>query len=192
MNKKLKKILGNLSDSDLKRWSDLTSISFGRGCVNRVHEIVAMQNGGVTAKVDGTHRNLATIIIDKNGEVALECSCPEGFGCKHCVALAIKCRDLLNDGNGIKTLPSDSQYWRDLKSEFGEEMNVFGSVLHKDEKRVIAKIAAMTKSELKALVDELVENVPEVLPYLSYEYVMEKASVDLLVKKARKAIADAT
>ena len=195
MNKKLKEILENFSDGDLKKWSDSRSISRGRGYVNHVHDIVAVQDGGVTAKVDGTHRYLATIIIDKDGEAVFECSCPVGAGCKHCVALAIRCRDLLNGGKKIKTLPPDNQYWRDLKFEFGEEMEVFGvddAPLCKDEKGVLDKIAGMSKPELKALVDDLIENVPEVLPYLSHKHVMESASVDLLVKNARKAIVEAT
>ena len=195
MNKGLKKILGNFSDSDLRKWSDSRSISRGKGYVNHVHDIVAMQDGGVTAMVDGTHRYLATIIIDKDGEVGFECSCPVGAGCKHCVALAIRSRDLLNGGKKIKALPPDNPYWRDLKFEFGEEMKVFGGdegPLYEDEKVAIAKIAEISKPELKALVDDLIENVPEVLPYLSHKYVMESASVDLLVKNAREAIVDAT
>ena len=104
MNKKLENILRNLSDHDLPKWFGQKTISRGRGYLNDVHEIVAMENGGVAAKVKGTHEYLAAITIDDDGNVEMECTCPVGIECKHCVALAMKCHELLLDGKRIKTV----------------------------------------------------------------------------------------
>ena len=195
MNKNLESILESFDDSDLSEWSDLRSISKGRGYVNRVHDIVAIKNGGVTAKVDGTHEYLATIYLNDVNKVEMECSCPVGGGCKHCVALALKCREMLSARKKIKALAEDNSYWRELKSEFGDDMEVFGDdnvPMYEDEKGAIQRIAEMDFSELKALVSDLIKNVGEVLPYLSHKFVMENASAEQVVRNAREAIEDAT
>ena len=195
MNKNLESILESFDDSDLSEWSDLRSISKGRGYVNRVHDIVAIKNGGVTAKVDGTHEYLATIYLNDVNKVEMECSCPVGDGCKHCVALALKCREMLSARKKIKALAEDNPYWRELKSEFGEDMEVFGDddvPMYEDEKGAIQRIAEMDFAELKALVGDLIKNVGEALPYLSHKFVMENASAEQVVRNAREAIEDST
>ena len=194
MNKRLENILRNLSDHDLPKWFGQKTISRGRGYLNDVHEIVAMENGGVAAKVKGTHEYLAAITIDDDGNVEMECTCPVGIECKHCVALAMKCHELLLDGKRIKTLPPSDSYWRDLKFKFGEELSIFGESvpIYDDEREVIAAIRKMKYGDLKMLVEDLLENVPESLSYLAHKFVMESASADLVLKNAHEAIDDAT
>lgn len=194
MDKKLKAILERLDDSDLSRWSDSRSISRGRGYVSRVHDIVAVENGGVTAKVDGTHEYLATIYLDNAGKVKMECSCPVGHGCKHCVALALRCRDALTEKKKLKTLARDNPYWRDLKYEFGDGMGFFGKSepVYTDEADAFERIEAMDAKQLKELVYDLIKNVDEALPYLSRKFTMESASSEKIVQSVKETIKLAT
>lgn len=195
MNKKLEAILKGFDDADLLAWSDKRSVARAKEYVGDVHDVVALQDGGVTAKVDGTHEYLTTIFLDSKGNVQLECSCPVADGCKHGVALAIKCRAMLKAGEPIKTLAASDQYWRELRDEFGEDMKIFGATRPQTVARQsapLARIAKMDLPELQSLVDELMQNVEAVRPYLARKFALEDAPAEQIVKDARRAIKDAT
>lgn len=200
MDKRLENTLKNLTDADLREWSDLRSISRAAEYGDSVHDIVAMDGGGVAAVVAGTHEYLATIYPKDDGDTEMECSCPVGYGCKHCVALARKCHEILNAGKKIKTLAKDDPYWRDLKDKFGEFMGIFGDdasayddgSAHDGEKDTMARISELDKDGLRSLLHDLIQNVPDVEPYLSLKFGMADASPKQIADAAREAIEEAT
>ena len=108
MDRLLESKLRDLAAQGLRAWTDSRYIARGRSYLSRVGEPKWTADGGLVAKVRGTHVYTTQLFLDENGELEADCSCPVGGRCKHAVALALYAVQLLRTGMRFADETGDS------------------------------------------------------------------------------------
>ncbi len=219
MDAKLKKKLLALTWDELVAWSDSRSVERGKKYVSDVDAPHELPDGGVIAVVHGTHAYYTKLSVGVNGKFRGVCSCPVGLRCKHCVALALVAAKQLKDGKTFPVADMASRKWKDAAAGFEDFEDDLGDEEPGDDfddedlegeshgassssganpssvksaDVVDAHVASLDKTELRALVEELLAHCPDVRPYLKHKLDVARSSTSDIVRRAREAIKDAS
>ena len=117
MEAKLKERLLALTWDELREWSDARSVERGRGYLSRVEPPVLFPDGGLVAEVHGSDDYYAKLRVDASGRLEGVCTCPVGFRCKHCVALALTAAKRLKAGADFPEADLVSRRWKRAAEE---------------------------------------------------------------------------
>ena len=210
MDAELKKKLLALTWDELVAWSDPRSVERGKKYVSNVDAPHGLPDGGLIAVVHGTHAYYTKLSVGENGQLQGVCSCPVGLRCKHCVALALVAAKQLKDGKSFPLADMASRKWRQAAAEFEDfeddlddeelEDEALGASADGEAALASAKsadvvgahVASLDKTELRALVEELLANCSGVRPYLKHKLDVARSSTSDIVRRAREAIKDAS
>ena len=171
----------DLDWATLEDWAGTKTLSRGRQYQHdgRVHDLVRSANGAIVAWVDGTKRYATAVYFD-DGLVS-ECTCPVGDSCKHAVAIVLEYLALCEKKITVPSLTAgDSRYMLpDLRPETDPAQVPPGTPIRpvltrsplpdagsgKSRKTVVPLrkyLEKMKKEELIGLIQELMEEFPEV------------------------------
>ena len=117
MEKNLKKRLLALTWDELCAWSDPRSVARGKGYLSRVGAPVLFPDGALVAEVHGTDDYYTKLALGADGQLRGICSCPVGFRCKHCVALALAAAKRLKAGGDFPEADLATRRWKRATEE---------------------------------------------------------------------------
>ena len=117
MEKNLKSRLLSLTWDELCAWSDPRSVARGKGYLSRVGAPVLFPDGALVAEVHGTDDYYTKLALDADGQLRGVCSCPVGFRCKHCVALALAAAKRLKAGGDFPEADLATRRWKRVAEE---------------------------------------------------------------------------
>lgn len=118
--KKLKDTLLSLTWEGLCNWSDSRSVERGKGYLSRVAALSAFPDGDFVAEVHGTDTYYTRLSVDEKGQLRGTCSCPVGFRCKHCVAVALLAAKRLKADDEIPDADLTARRWKRAAEELQE------------------------------------------------------------------------
>ena len=207
-----------LTWDDLEKWTDSGSIRRGRGYVGHVSDEGITEDGRIVATVSGREDYATELRFDETGELQGRCTCPVGHRCKHTVALALKCIDLLGAGKELPILEEDDERLEELREdgeweddeeeepESDDENEAGGESDHagdswdgpppvrspaaraKPGDELDEHLDALGESDAKALLREIIARNPGIRTDLLRRIRTDRGDVPQLLKMARKEL----
>lgn len=193
MDESFKKKLLKLTWDDLTTWTSGRTVTRGKGYVSNVENMVEMPDGAIVACVHGGMDYLTRIYLKSDGTLDSKCSCPVGSRCKHAIALILVAAKRLNSNKDIDCCDIDSAYYQKIKSK------TYNLDLTTDARDKPSKVSVVDTYLRKLngeaaleILKELVNEIPEVRPYLREKIELSNTKSSQLVKIAKKVIKDAS
>lgn len=200
----------NLSWDNLRDWAGSKIVSRGKSYQKQklVSKLAVLDNGGLLAWVEGTHRYATKVSIDEDGLPDSTCTCPYGYDCKHGVAVVLEYLDQVEKNKKLhKALKNDERLKlfdkNDWKNDFEDHHDNDGclddyedfiesSLTKKDKAEIAAFLKDKTKTQLTELIIELANKFPRMAQELADRQQLMSGDVKSLIKRLKKEIRDIT
>jgi len=191
----------NLSWDDLREWAGSKIVSRGRSYQrqNLVSKLAILDDKGLIAWVDGTHRYATRVTIDEEGLPDSICTCPYGYNCKHGVAVVLEYLEQIKKNKRVPKAGKDDERLLHLNEdrwdddidgiEDEDDYDDEESPLTKKVKsEVKAYLDGKTKSQLKELIFELAGKFPQIAQELTDRRQLASGDAKSLIKRLKKEI----
>ena len=190
----------DLSWDDLREWAGSKIVSRGQSYQRQklVSKLAVLDNGGLLAWVDGTHRYATQVKIDENGLPESTCTCPYGCDCKHGVAVVLEYLEQLKKNKCVpkaakddeRLLLFDEDRWDDDIDDVEEdEYDYDESLLTKKAKpEIAAYLDGKTKTQLTELIYDLAGKFPKMAQELTDRKQLASGNVKSLITRLKKDI----
>ena len=191
----------NLSWDDLRKWAGSKIVSRGQGYQrqNLVLKLAVLDNGGLLAWVDGTHRYATQITIDEKGLPKSICTCPYAYDCKHGVAVVLEYLEQIKKNKRVPKAGKDDERllhfnedsWDDDIDGMGDEDNYDDEEpppTKKVKSEVNAYLDGKTKAQLTELILELAGKFPQIAQELTDRKQLASGNVKSLINRLKKEI----
>lgn len=191
----------NLSWDDLREWAGSKIVSRGQGYQrqNLVSKLALLDNGGLLAWVDGTHRYATQVTIDEEGLPKSICTCPYGYDCKHGVAVVLEYLEQIKKNKRVpkagkddeRLLHFDEDGWDDDIDGIGDEDDYDDEespLTKKVKSEVNAYLDGKTKTQLTELILELAGKFPQIAQELTDRKQLASGDVKSLINRLKKEI----
>jgi len=191
----------NLSWDDLREWAGSKIVSRGRGYQrqNLVSKLAVLDNGGLLAWVDGTHRYATQVTIDEEGLPTSICTCPYGYDCKHGVAVVLEYLEQIRKNQRVpkvgkddkRLLLFDEASWDDEIDAIEDEDGYYDEespLTKKVASEVNAYLDGKTKAQLTELIFELAGKFPQIAQELTDRKQLASGNVKSLINRLKKEI----
>lgn len=111
----LEKHLRALTVNSLTEWVGKSIVAFGQRHVDRVHELVRLEDGTLGAWVHGRHRYATLVRVGPDGCLDCACTCACGDAvCKHAVAVILAAAGRITAGDEISRLDENGELYREI------------------------------------------------------------------------------
>ncbi len=116
----------DLTWDDLDDWAGSKIVSRGKNYQRKgsVHDLAVTDDDGMIARVDGTQRYAAKVVMDEYGLPDSICACPYEWDCKHGVAVVIECLKRIEDNRPVTKASRDDARLKLLEDENGEDESI--------------------------------------------------------------------
>jgi uncharacterized Zn finger protein len=191
----------DLSWDDLREWAGSKIVSRGQSYQRQklVSKLAVLDNGGLLAWVNGTHRYATQVKIDENGLPESTCTCPYGSDCKHGVAVVLEYLEQLKKNKRVpkaakddeRLLLFDEDGWDDDIDdvEDEDEYDYDESPLTKKAKpKIAAYLDGKTKTQLTELIYDLAGKFPKMAQELTDRKQLASGNVKSLITRLKKDI----
>ena len=205
MAKKKTEPFVDLSWDDLREWAGSKIVSRGQSYQRQklVSKLAVLNNGGLLAWVDGTHRYATQVTIDGDGLPESICTCPYGCDCKHGVAVVLEYLEQIKKNNVVPKAAKDDERlslfdgdgWDDEIDDVGDEadFDYDQSPLTKNAKpQIAAYLDGKTKKELTELIYDLADKFPKMAQELTDRKQLASGNVNSLITRLKKDIREIT
>lgn len=190
----------NLSWDDLREWAGSKIVSRGQSYQrqNLVSKLVAIDNGGLLAWVDGTHKYATQVTMDEDGLPESICTCPYGCDCKHGVAVVLEYLEHIKKNKRVpKAAKNDERlllfkhdewddgvYDNDDDDYYEEESRL----TKKAKVEITAFLKDKTKAQLTELFLELAGKFPKMAQELTDRKQLASGDIKSLITRLKKDI----
>ncbi len=198
MAKKKTDSFEDLSWDDLRTWAGSKIVSRGKSYQQEklVSKLGVLDNGGLLAWVNGTHRYATKVTIDENGLPESICSCPYGYDCKHGVAVVLEYLEQIKKNKNVpKVAKKDERLsilekngWDDDFDDKDDNDSNEISPKKKGKEEISAFLKGKNKFLLTELVLELAEKYPNIAQELTDRKELASGDVKSLVSRLKKDI----
>lgn len=112
-----------LTWTDIADWAGWKIVSRGKKYQRqgRVSDLVATEDGGLMAWVEGTERYAAKVVMNEDGLLESICTCPFRWDCKHAVAVVLEYLKKVENSQAVPQAKKDDNRFELLKKKGGEE-----------------------------------------------------------------------
>lgn len=200
MAKKKTSAFLNLSWDDLREWAGSKIVSRGRSYQrqNLVSKLAVLDNGGLLAWVDGTHRYATQVTIDEDGLPESICTCPYSCDCKHGVAAVLEYLEQIKKNKRVpkvgkddeRLLLFDEDRWDDDIDDIDDDDE--SSLTNKVKSEITVFLKNKTKSQLVELIYELAGKFPKIAQELTDRKQLASGDVKSLITRLKKNIREIT
>ncbi len=193
-----------LSWNDLQRWAGSTIVGRGKSYQRQklVSHLARLDNGGLIAWVDGTHRYATQVTIDEDGLPESVCTCPYEYDCKHGVAVVLEYLEQVKQkkkvplaaGDDERLKLFDDERWDEGDDEFDEddededEEDEESTLTPKEKTDIAAFLKNKTKAQLGELIVELAGKFPGLAQELTDRQQLSSGDTKTLVNRLRNDI----
>jgi len=191
----------NLSWDNLREWAGSKIVSRGQSYQRQklVSKLTVLNNGGLLAWVDGTHRYAIQVTIDEDGLPESTCTCPYGCDCKHGVAVVLEYLEQIKKNKRVPKAAKDDERlslfdedgWDDDIGEVEDEddYDCDESPLTKKAKpEIAAYLDGKTKTQLAELIYDLAGKFPKMAQELTDRKQLASGNVKSLITRLKKDI----
>jgi uncharacterized Zn finger protein len=188
----------NLSWDGLRKWAGSKIVSRGRSYQRQklVSKLAILDDEGLIAWVDGTHRYATRVTIDEEGLPDSICTCPYGYDCKHGVAVVLEYLEQIEKDKRIpkaskddeRLLLFDEEEWDDDLDDQSEKDCDESSLTGTTKSEINAYLNGKTKAQLTELVHELAGKFPQITQELMDRKQIASGDVKSLIKRLKKDI----
>jgi len=179
----------DLSWDDLREWAGSKIVSRGRSYQRQklVSKLAVLDNGGLIAWVDGTHRYATQVTIDEDGLPESICTCPYGCDCKHGVAVVLEYLEQIKKNKRVPNAGKGDE--RLLLFDEEDDYDYDESPLtNKVESDITALLKDKTKAQLTELIVELAGKFPKMAQELTDRKQIALGDVKSLITRLKKDI----
>lgn len=191
----------SLSWDDLREWAGSKIVSRGHSYQRQklVSKLAVLDNGGLLAWVDGTHRYATQVTMDEGGLPESICTCPYGCDCKHGVAVVLEYLEQFKKNKRVPKAAKDDKRlslfdedrWDDDIDDVEDEddYDYDESPLAKKAKpKIAAYLDGKTKAQLTELIYDLAEKFPKMAQELTDRKQLASGNVKSLITCLKKDI----
>lgn len=191
----------NLSWDALREWAGSKIVSRGQSYQRQklVSKLAVLNNGGLLAWVDGTHRYATQVTIDEDGLPESTCTCPYGCDCKHGVAVVLEYLEQIKKNKRVPKAAKederlslfDEDGWDDDIDDVDDEddYDYDESPLKKKAKpEITAYLDGKTKTQLTELIYDLAGKFPKMAQELMDRKQLASGNVKSLISRLKKDI----
>lgn len=205
-----------LSWDDLEAWAGRRSVERGRRYQKqgRVVQLAISSDHRLLATVTGSERYTTSVwfggdeddkaITGNDSPLRSACTCPVGYsGCKHAVAVVAAYLDQLNQDKPVPLAEESDPRWQKLKSHNRDDGDDDDAEADPDEpaadrktnakptkwdEKIRQHIQAQSRTELVALVCQLVDRYPDLKDEMRERVALSDGDTERLIAQARKEI----
>ena len=191
----------NLSWDDLREWAGSKIVSRGRSYQrqNLVSKLALLDNGGLLAWVDGTHRYATQVTIGDDGLPESICTCPYGCDCKHGVAVILEYLEQIKKNKRVPEAAKnderlslfDEDRWDDDIDDVEDEDDFDydeSPLTKKDKSEIAAYLDGKSKTQLTELIYDLAEKFPRMAQELTDRKQLASGNVKSMITRLKKDI----
>lgn len=187
----------DLTWEDLTAWAGSRVVARGKSYRGNVEDLSVTADGRLLAWVNGRERYATAVSLPKIGVPDSVCTCPYGTACKHAVATVLAYLDAVKAKKSVAAAEADDERLEELADFEDFEDNDADEAVpaprrEKKKDEVDAYLARLSWDELLCLVQEMLDEVPELRKRLADRAELAVADVARLVKSARRAIREAS
>ena len=196
----------NLSWDNLREWAGSKIVSRGQSYQrqNLVSKLAELDNGGLLAWVDGTHRYATQVTIDEEGLPESTCTCPYGHDCKHGVATVLEYLEQIKKNKRVPKAAKDDERlllfdeedeWDDDIDDIDDEDDYDydeSPQTKKVQSEITAFLNGKTKTQLTKLIIELAGKFPKMAQELTDRQQLASGDVKSLITRLKKDIREIT
>jgi uncharacterized Zn finger protein len=188
----------NLSWDDLREWAGSKIVSRGRSYQrqNLVSKLALLDNGGLLAWVDGTHRYATQVTIGDDGLPESICTCPYGCDCKHGVAVVLEYLEQIKKNKRVPEAAKnderlslfDEDRWDDDTDDEDDFDYDESPLTKKDKPEIAAYLDGKSKTQLTELIYDLAEKFPRMAQELTDRKQLASGNVKSMITRLKKDI----
>jgi len=188
----------NLSWDDLREWAGSKIVSRGRSYQrqNLVSKLALLDNGGLLAWVDGTHRYATQVTIGDDGLPESICTCPYGCDCKHGVAVILEYLEQIKKNKRVPEAAKnderlslfDEDRWDDDIDDEDDFDYDESPLTKKDKSEIAAYLDGKSKTQLTELIYDLAEKFPRMAQELTDRKQLASGNVKSMITRLKKDI----
>jgi len=188
----------NLSWDDLRKWAGSKIVSRGRSYQRQklVSKLAILDDEGLIAWVDGTHRYATRVTIDEEGLPDSICTCPYGYDCKHGVAVVLEYLEQIEENKRIpkaskddeRLLFFDEEKWEDDLDNQNDKDYDESFLKGTMKSEINAYLNGKTKVELMELIHKLAGKFPRIVQELTDRNQITSGDVKPLLKRLKQDI----
>jgi len=188
----------NLSWDDLREWAGSKIVTRGQSYQrqNLVSKLAILDDEGLIAWVDGTHRYATQVNIDEEGVPDSICTCPYGYNCKHGVAVVLEYLRQIEEDKRIPKASKDDERlslfdeeeWEDDLDNQNDNDYDESSLRGTIKSEINAYLDGKTKTQLTELILELAGKFPQMAQELTDRKQLASGDTKSLINRLKKEI----
>jgi len=201
MAKKKTDPFAHLSWDDLREWAGSKIVERGKSYQRQklVSKLALLDNGGLLAWVEGTHRYATQVTIDEDGLPESTCTCPYGCDCKHGVAVVLEYLEQIKKNKRVpKAAKNDERLSLFDEDRWDEDIdgvddeNDFDCdellLAKKAKPEIAAYLDGKSKTQLTELIYDLAGRFPKMAQELTDRKQLASGNVKFLIARLKKDI----
>ena len=188
----------DLSWDDLRGWAGSKIVTRGRSYQrqNLVSKLAILDDEGLIAWVDGTHRYATRVTIGEEGLPDSICTCPYGYNCKHGVAVVLEYLRQIEEDKRIpkaskddeRLVLFDEEEWEDDLDNQNDNDYDESSLKGTMKSEINAYLDGKTKTQLTELILELAGKFPQIAQELTDRKQLASGDTKSLINRLKKEI----